>query len=109
MRSYFLSSVVLLIGAIALIGCSSTKTNVTKIGQTGEKNPPTTYADGAARITITELQEKIKKNEVFIVDVRDESSFNAGHLPGAQLIPANQILNHVSELPKNKLIVTYCS
>jgi rhodanese-related sulfurtransferase len=32
-----------------------------------------------------------------------------GHIPGAHLIPAGDILNHLNELPRNKTIVTYCS
>ena len=51
----------------------------------------------------------MKKGEVFIVDVRNEASYNAGHIPGAKLIPSGEILNHINELPKNKLIVTYCA
>ncbi|HJX90164.1 MAG TPA: rhodanese-like domain-containing protein [Pyrinomonadaceae bacterium] len=109
MRSYFQLLLVMLLGSAILIGCSRNK--VTKIGQAGDQTPstPTTYADGAPRITIVELQQKIKDNKVFIVDVRDQASFDAGHLPGSKLIPAAQILNHLDELPKNKLIVTYCS
>jgi 3-mercaptopyruvate sulfurtransferase SseA len=110
MRSYFLSSfALLLLGVAVLAGCTSS-TKATKIGQgNSSATTPTAYADGAARITITELKQKIKDNAAFIVDVRDQASFDAGHLPGARLIPANQILNHVDELPKDKLIVTYCS
>jgi 3-mercaptopyruvate sulfurtransferase SseA len=107
MRSYFLSSLGLLLGVAVLAGCGSA-TKATKIAQ-ANTTTPTTYADGAARITITELQQKIKDNAAFIVDVRDQASFDAGHLPGAKLIPAAQILNHVDGLPKDKLIVTYCS
>jgi 3-mercaptopyruvate sulfurtransferase SseA len=99
----------LILTSAIVFGCSRNK--VTQIAQAGEQTSPTpaTYVDGAPRITIVELQKKIKNNEVFIVDVRDQASYDAGHLPGAKLIPANQILNHVDELPKNKLIVTYCS
>jgi 3-mercaptopyruvate sulfurtransferase SseA len=109
MRSYFQLLLVMLLGSAILIGCSRNK--VTQIGQSGDQAPstPTTYADGAPRITIVELQQKIKDNKVFIVDVRDQASYDAGHLPGSKLIPAAQILNHLDELPKDKLIVTYCS
>src|SRR5512138_498933 len=110
MRSKFLTTSLFLLGAIILAGCSAAGNKVTKIQQPGSSsNGPTTYADGARRITTIELQDLIKKNEVFIVDVRNEVSFNAGHIPGAKLIPATEILNHVDELPKDKLIVTYCS
>jgi len=112
MRFYSLIISFAILGAIVLAGCSAAGNKVTKIQQPGgsnSNNAPTTYADGARRITIVELQDLIKKHEVFIVDVRNQASFNAGHLPGAKLIPSAEILNHVDELPKDKLIVTYCS
>jgi 3-mercaptopyruvate sulfurtransferase SseA len=111
MRLSLLFSALLVIGAISFAACNAASSKATKIAQTNSQQPntPTTYADGAPRITIVELQEKMKKKEVFIVDVRNEASFDAGHLPGAKLIPAGDILQHLNELPKDKLIVTYCS
>jgi 3-mercaptopyruvate sulfurtransferase SseA len=111
MRSNLIHIGLFLLGSALLLGCSTN--NVRKIGtQTSSSQQPatnTTFADGVARITISELQEKIKSNEVFIVDVRNQASFDVGHIPGSKLIPEGEILNHVGELPKNKLIVTYCS
>jgi 3-mercaptopyruvate sulfurtransferase SseA len=93
--------------AAILIACNGTD-------QTSNQNktqvePPTTYADGARRITIQELDALMKNNEVFLVDVRNQAAFDLGHIPGSKLIPSGEILNHVSELPRDKLIVTYCS
>jgi 3-mercaptopyruvate sulfurtransferase SseA len=102
-----------LFGSMFLSGCSAN--NVSRIGQAANNNanpqasPQAAHADGVRRITTKELNDMMKKNEVFIVDVRNEASFNAGHIPGAKLIPHTEILNHINELPKNKLIVTYCS
>ena len=109
MRSYSLTALLVLSGAIVFAGCSAAGNKVTKIQQPAATTTPTTYADGARRITIIELQDLIKKHEAFIVDVRNEAMYNAGHLPGAKLIPAAEILNHLDELPKDKLIITYCS
>ncbi len=111
MRSHSLTALLVLLGAIVFAACSAAGNKVTKIQQPGTNanNTPTSYADGARRITIVELQDLIKKHGVFIVDVRNEVSYNTGHIPGAKLIPAGEILNHVDELPKDKLIVTYCS
>lgn len=109
MRSHSLAVLLLILGAIVFAGCSAAGNKVTKIQQTSGNKTPTTYSDGARRITIVELQDLIKKHEAFIVDVRNDVSYNAGHLPGAKLIPAGEILNHLDELPKDKLIVTYCS
>ena len=109
MRSHSLTVLLVLSGAIVFAACSAAGNKVTKIQQPATTTTPTTYADGARRITIIELQDLIKKHEAFIVDVRNDTSYNAGHIPGAKLIPAGEILNHVDELPKDKLIVTYCS
>jgi len=109
MRSYSLTALLVLSGTIVFAACSAAGNKVTKISQAGTNTTPTTYADGARRVTINELQDLIKKHEAFIVDVRNDISYNAGHIPGAKLIPAAEILNHLDELPKDKLIVTYCS
>jgi predicted sulfurtransferase len=69
-------------------------------------SPP---ADGARRVTVAELKDLIDKNEAVVIDVRNEASYNAGHIRGAKLIPEADILKHIDELPRNKLIVTYCS
>ena len=111
MRSYLFYAAALIVAASIFIGCNSAKTAQTTAAQ---KNPSqvgadTTYADGARRVTTSELQELMKNNEAFVVDVRNQASFDAGHIPGSKLIPSSEILNHVNELPKDKLIVTYCS
>jgi 3-mercaptopyruvate sulfurtransferase SseA len=111
MRSNSLYLTLLLLGSAVLFACGSNK--VQKLpGQTPSSQNPTSataFADGATRITISDLQEKIKKQEVFVVDVRNQASFDAGHIPGSRMIPSGEILNHLDELPKDKLIVTYCS
>ena len=69
----------------------------------------TVYADGARRITADELVAMMKNNEAVVVDVRNQASYDLGHIPGSKLIPAGEILNHLDELPRDKMIVTYCS
>lgn len=69
----------------------------------------TVYADGARRVTADELEKMLKNNEAIVVDVRNQASYDVGHIPGAKLIPAGEILNHLNELPRDKMIVTYCS
>jgi 3-mercaptopyruvate sulfurtransferase SseA len=69
----------------------------------------TPYPDGARRATVQQLETLLKEGKVFVVDVRTQDSYNAGHIPGSKLIPSGDILNHLSELPRDKTIVTYCS
>lgn len=96
-----------IIGIAVLTACNSTdKQAATSSAPAGTSSPP---ADGVRRITVPELQALVAKNQAVIVDVRNADSYNAGHIRGAKLIPVGETLNHVDELPKDKLIVTYCS
>jgi 3-mercaptopyruvate sulfurtransferase SseA len=80
-------------------------------------SPPATRAqtaapapsDGARRVTVAELKDMLARNEAVVIDVRNQASYDIGHIKGARLIPEAEVANHVDELPKNKLIVTYCS
>ncbi len=66
-------------------------------------------SDGARRITPADLRELIKKNKAIVVDVRSEESYKGGHVKGAISIPFSEIGNRAGELPRDKLIATYCS
>jgi 3-mercaptopyruvate sulfurtransferase SseA len=97
--------------AVMLAACNAIDTKVASNPQKSANSagPETTYADGARRITIEELETLMKDGQAFVVDVRNQASYDLGHIPGSRLIPAGDILNHVNELPRDKMIVTYCS
>jgi 3-mercaptopyruvate sulfurtransferase SseA len=91
-----------------LTACNSAEL---KSARSSSTPPPATAlpADGARRVTVTELQDMLAKNEAFVIDVRNQAAYDAGHIRGSKLIPEAEVVNHVAELPKDKLIVTYCS
>jgi rhodanese-related sulfurtransferase len=60
------------------------------------------------RISINDLQERMSRDEVLLLDVRPEVEFQAGHLPGAVSIPLDELEQRLDELPTGKLIVAYC-
>ena len=107
MRHKFLLSSLVLVTAAVLISCNAVD-KVAKQPQT-QLGPETTYADGARRVTIDELNALMKNNEAVLIDVRNQASYDAGHIPGSKLIPSGEILSHINELPRDKMIVTYCS
>lgn len=43
-----------------------------------------------------------------VIDVRTREEFDAGHVPGALLIPHDQIAARLDEIPSNRDIVLYC-
>lgn len=97
--------------AVLLNACNAihSKNNQAQNSNNAPTVASTPYADGARRVTIAELESMMKDGKAFVVDVRSQDAFNAGHIPGARLIPSGEILNHIKELPSDKLIVTYCS
>ena len=47
--------------------------------------------------------------DTLILDVRNQDEGNAGMIKGAMLIPDEEILARIGEIPKDKRIVTHCS
>ena len=108
MRSTFYFALIVL-GAVIFAACNATD-NTTKNSQPAPlPASDTVYADGARRVTADELDTMMKNGQAVVIDVRNQASYDMGHLPGAKLIPAGEILNHLNELPRDKMIVTYCS
>jgi rhodanese-related sulfurtransferase/DNA-binding transcriptional ArsR family regulator len=59
-------------------------------------------------ISAEDLQDRIDRREVVLLDVRPAVEFQAGHLPGALSIPLDELEQRLDELPPDRLIVAYC-
>jgi 3-mercaptopyruvate sulfurtransferase SseA len=66
-------------------------------------------ADETRRISIEETQKGVAAGTAIIVDVRDDASYKGSHIKGAISIPLAQFEQRMGELPKDKLIITYCA
>ena len=102
-------SIGFLLLTILFTACNNADSKVNSQAQQKPVITSTPYADGAKRVTIEELEALIKDGKAFVVDVRTQDAYNVSHIPNAKLIPFADILNHVNELPRDKIIVTYCS
>jgi predicted sulfurtransferase len=108
MRLFSLIAAAVLVGIVALTGCNS-KERVKAAANNAAPSPSLQADDNVRRITPAELKAEIAKNDVVIIDVRNEVAYKSGHIKGARLIPSDKILEHINELPRDKMIVTYCS
>ena len=61
------------------------------------------------RISAEDLREKVKAGAVTVIDVRDQSAFEAAHIPGALHIALASVEANLDRLPKGKPIVAYCT
>jgi hydroxyacylglutathione hydrolase len=93
---YLISTVVLFLALSALMIVSGT-------GQAQSSG------DGVRRLTPAEARAMVEKGQAIIVDVRGEDSYKAGHIKGALWINLNDIGARSGELPRDKMIITYCS
>lgn len=59
-------------------------------------------------VTSTDLLQRIKKNEVVVLDVRPAEEYEEGHIANAISIPSEQLLDRIDDLPKDKQIIAYC-
>lgn len=65
--------------------------------------------DGVARITVEEAQKAVEEGKAVIVDVRAPTEYERSHIKGALSLPRGVIKERAGELPKDKLIITYCA
>ena len=108
MRLKFLCSAMILVG-VAIIAACNANDHSAFTDKKPTAGPDTVYADGARRVTIAELETMMKDGSAIVIDVRNQAAYDQGHIPGSVLIPAGEIANRINELPRHKLVVTYCS
>jgi rhodanese-related sulfurtransferase/DNA-binding transcriptional ArsR family regulator len=54
------------------------------------------------------LQERVKKGESTVIDVRPVEEYQAGHIPGSISVPLEKLEQRLADLPRDKEIVAYC-
>ena len=67
--------------------------------------------DGIRSLTSDEIKTILdgdKKGEFLLLDVRQPEEYEAGHIPGAMLIPLGELEARQGELDRNKKIIAYC-
>jgi predicted small secreted protein len=122
MRLFISLSAALLLAALILTACNSSDGSGTK--STAQQPPPqpntqpqksyspvpiVTPGDGVRRVTTTELHDALDKGTAIVIDVRGDDQYKQAHVKGAMHIPEAEVASRSNELPRDKMIVTYCS
>ena len=64
------------------------------------------------RITVNELRKRMDAGDQFVfIDARNPQAWGESDmkLPGAIRVPADQLDQHLAEIPRNKPLVAYCT
>ena len=59
-------------------------------------------------ISREDLETRLERGDLVVVDVRPEEEFDAGHIAGALTIPIDELADRLAELPEDSEIVAYC-
>ncbi len=59
-------------------------------------------------VGVQQGKEMIDSGDVFILDVRTQEEYDAGHIRNSTLIPVQELDSRLKELPRNKKILVYC-
>lgn len=66
----------------------------------------------ATRVTVEEVRERMERGEPFaFVDTRNPQAWGESDvkLPGAIRVPAGELEQHLSEIPRDRAVITYCT
>ena len=66
----------------------------------------------ATRITVDEVGERMNRGEPFaFVDTRNPTAWAESDqkLPGAIRVPAEDVEQHLNEIPHDRAVITYCT
>jgi len=64
--------------------------------------------DGVESVSAQELQARLARGDVVVLDVRPEAEYRAGHIAGARAAPLAALPSLASKLSRRREIVAYC-
>jgi rhodanese-related sulfurtransferase len=64
--------------------------------------------DGVEHVSAAELEDRLARGRVVVLDVRPEREYASGHIAGARSIPIGELEGAVARLPRSREIVAYC-
>ena len=66
----------------------------------------------ATRVTVDEVKQRMDRGEQFaFLDVRNPNAWGEAEtkITGAIRVPANEVEQHLKDIPQNRVIITYCT
>jgi rhodanese-related sulfurtransferase len=64
--------------------------------------------DGIEHLSAEELEQRLARDQVVLLDVRPEPEYRAGHIAGARSAPLAELPSLLQKLPRRREIVAYC-
>jgi phage shock protein E len=89
---------------------------LTLVGCGGQANTPAPVTNGGSsealnlpvQVDVATVENVRSQDDVVLIDVREDWEYAEGHIPGAVLIPLDQIPNRLNEIPQDKTAIAVC-
>jgi rhodanese-related sulfurtransferase len=64
--------------------------------------------EGVQQVSASELEARLARGDVVLLDVRPEAEYRAGHITGAVSAPLAALPSIASTLPPRREVIAYC-
>jgi rhodanese-related sulfurtransferase len=64
--------------------------------------------EAVEQVSAAELEQRLARGDVVVLDVRPEREYAAGHIAGARSVPVDELAGLAGGLPRRREIVAYC-
>jgi rhodanese-related sulfurtransferase/DNA-binding transcriptional ArsR family regulator len=64
--------------------------------------------DAVEQVSAAELQARLERGDVVLLDVRPEAEYRAGHIAGAVSAPLSALPSIAAKLPRRREVIAYC-
>lgn len=107
MKRYILIFVLLLtlLGTAVACAGSAATTTTEQPAVSADLNEILDLADTVDVQTVATVKER---DDVIVLDVREQWEYDEGHIPGVVLIPMGDVPNRLSEIPTDKEVIVTC-
>ena len=105
-RNILFMFVIVLVLALAACGGGGDVSGETAVSEStdlasGELNLPDT-------VDVNTVAEIMNRDDVVLIDVREQSEYDEAHIPGVTLIPLGTVPQNLDKIPKDKTVIVTC-
>jgi len=100
-----LSLLILIVSALLLAACGGQSAAPAAEAPAAEEEVALNLGPTVDVQTVAEVKDR---DDVFVIDVREQWEYDEGHIPGVTLIPMNEVPGRLDEIPTDKEVIVTC-
>ena len=93
---------------LALTGCGSQALAPQSVAQPVVEVAAPDALNLALNVDVNTVQDWRNRDDVVLIDVREDWEYAEGHIPGSILIPLGEVPNRLNEIPGDKTVIAVC-